>query len=40
MALIGLARITDNVVLSGSASFGAGPDASQFAGRVDMQFAW
>ena len=37
---LGLMRLTDNVVLSGSASYGAGPDASQFGGRVGVQLAW
>jgi autotransporter adhesin len=40
VALTGLARITDRVVLSGSVGYGIGPDANQFGGRVGAQFAW
>ena len=40
IALTALARLTDNVVLSGSAGYGEGPDADQFGGRVGVQFAW
>jgi trimeric autotransporter adhesin len=39
-ALTGLYRLTGNVVVSGSAGYGMGPDASQFGGRAGVQFAW
>lgn len=39
-ALTGLTRVTDNIVLSGSAGFGTGDEANQYGGRVGMQFAW
>jgi hypothetical protein len=40
VALTGLARLSDNVVLSGSAAYGMGIDAERFGGRVGMQYAW
>jgi len=40
VAVTGLMRITDNVVLSGAAGYGMGPDASRFGGRAGLQFAW
>jgi hypothetical protein len=40
LALTGLYRVTGNVVISGSAGYGVGPDAGQFGGRIGMQYAW
>jgi hypothetical protein len=40
LALTGLYRLTNSVVVSGSAGTGMGPDAGQFGGRAGVQFAW
>lgn len=40
VAMTAFARLSDNVVLSGSASYGLRSDVSQFGGRVGMQVAW
>jgi autotransporter adhesin len=40
LALTGLYRLSNNVVLSGAAGYGVGPDAGQFGGRAGVQFAW
>jgi autotransporter adhesin len=40
VALTGLARLSENIVLSGSAGYGMGADAERFGGRVGMQVAW
>jgi trimeric autotransporter adhesin len=39
-AVTGLYRLTNSAVVSASAGYGIGPDASQFAGRAGIQFAW
>ena len=40
LAMTALARLSDNVVLSGSASYGMRTDVNQFGGRVGAQVAW
>ena len=40
VAMTALARLSDNVVLSGSASYGVRTDVNQFGGRVGVQMAW
>jgi hypothetical protein len=40
LALTGLMRISNNFVVSRSASYGVGDQANQFGGRVGMQVAW
>jgi len=35
-----LARLTDNIIVSGSASYGMRTDVNQFGGCVGMQVAW
>jgi autotransporter adhesin len=40
MAVTALARVTNNIVVSGSLGYGIGPDANQFGGRGGLQYAW
>jgi trimeric autotransporter adhesin len=40
VAMTALARVSDNIVLSGSASYGMRSDANEFGGRMGMQIAW
>jgi hypothetical protein len=40
LAMTAMARLSDSVVLSGSASYGMRTDVNQFGGRVGVQMAW
>jgi autotransporter adhesin len=40
LGLTGLVRVTNNLVLSGSAGFAPVNDTNQFGGRVGLQYAW
>jgi hypothetical protein len=33
-------RLTDNLVITGSASYGMNADVNQFGGRAGVQVAW
>jgi hypothetical protein len=33
-------RLSENMVLTGSAGYGTGNDANQFGGRAGIQVAW
>jgi hypothetical protein len=40
VALTGLMRLSENMVLTGYAGYGIGNDANQFGGRAGIQVAW